>query len=57
MMNLDDCMEAIHNIYRYRDYKPFESLGFGWLVAVLMECMSEEVKECDKCMYCEKRKR
>lgn len=43
-------------IYRYRDYKPFESLGFGWLVAVLMvknryKCMGENVKKCDKCMY------
>lgn len=34
-MDSDDCMEAIRQyIDARKNYKPFESLGFGWLVVV-----------------------
>ncbi len=28
-------------IYTRKNYKPFESLGFGWLVAILMDKREE----------------
>lgn len=60
-MNPNDCMEAIHNIQK-QELQAIRIVRvrvacccfYGEKLKRGYKCMSEEVKECDKCMYCKK---